>query len=127
MSEELKPCPFCGSTNVCVFRKPWYQRWYATCNDCCGMTDDFKTNEDAINAWNHRPSPWHTGEPTEEGWYVIAFIGANKRIEYASAVWCYNEWDAHCRILAWQKIEPYNPEANYRQITGKLQASEVVE
>lgn len=52
-------------------------------------------------------SPWHTGTPTEEGWYTIAFIGANKRIEYASAVWCYNEWDAHCRILAWQKIEPY--------------------
>lgn len=50
---------------------------------------------------------WHTGTPTEEGWYLIAFLGANKRIEYASAVWCYNEWDAHCRILAWQKIEPY--------------------
>lgn len=52
-------------------------------------------------------NPWNTGTPSEEGWYLIAFLGANKRIEYASAVWCYNEWDAHCQVLAWQKIDEY--------------------
>ena len=59
-------------------------------------------------------SPWNTGTPSEEGWYVIAFLGANKRIEYASAVWCYNEWDAHCQVLAWQKIEPYKKKQDGR-------------
>ena len=59
-------------------------------------------------------SPWHTGTPTDEGWYLIAFLGANKRIEYASAVWCYNEWDAHCRVIAWQKIIPYEEKENER-------------
>lgn len=58
---------------------------------------------------------WHTGTPTEEGWYLIAFLGANERIEYAASVWCYNEWDAHCRILAWQKIEPYKEKEDGRK------------
>ena len=57
-------------------------------------------------------NPWNTGTPTDEGWYLIAFLGANKRIEYASAVWCYNEWDAHCRVIAWQKITPYEEKQN---------------
>ena len=58
-------------------------------------------------------SNWHTGIPTDEGWYLIAFLGSNKRIEYASAVWCYNEWDAHCRVIAWQKITPYEGEEQF--------------
>ena len=113
---KLNPCPFCGG------KAKWDKDWQAVvCTNCGASTRHSilvtrKKNE-SIEAWNRRAeikgnqgktsTNWHTGTPTEEGWYLIAFLGANKRIEYASAVWCYNEWDAHCQILAWQKINPY--------------------
>lgn len=108
---ELKPCPFCGGkvhleTDLAQTKDPVF---CFICDNCGAIIymDDLIDENESIEAWNTRANPWCTGEPTEEGWYLIAFLGANKRIEYASAVWCYNEWDAHCRILAWQRIEPY--------------------
>ena len=60
-------------------------------------------------------SPWHTGTPTEEGWYLIA-IRFGDRIEYDSRK-CRRTIDNNgnecmrfdgCNpVIAWQKIEPY--------------------
>ena len=96
---------------------------YATVNGFCCLSACNNINllgnvvpKEQPQSLNVRPqkasSNWHTGTPTEEGWYLIAFLGSNKRIEYASAVWCYNEWDAHCRVIAWQKITPYEEKQN---------------
>ena len=51
------------------------------------------------------PSPWHTGTPTEEGWYLLAFIEDGGRIYDANrlknGIW---EYCLIGDILKWQKI-----------------------
>lgn len=55
MSNELKPCPFCGSEAEPVFRGKCN---YITCSnveECwCGMTCPVSTKEEAIAIWNRR-------------------------------------------------------------------------
>lgn len=66
-------------------------------------------------------SPWHTGIPIEEGWYLIAFYPHNNSdnpiayqcCEYKNGEW--HEVEKSCNkfepfIEAWQKITPF--EAN---------------
>lgn len=53
---ELKPCPFCGSGRddnraISIMRAGL---WYIYCNECKASQGDYKTREDAINAWNTR-------------------------------------------------------------------------
>ena len=55
-NERLKPCPFCGDTYIMVRKK--HSGYYTVgCNSLscvCLHTEskEFKTEEDAINAWN---------------------------------------------------------------------------
>lgn len=53
-------------------------------------------------------SPWHTGTPTEEGWYLVAFNFHEGEIRYET--WYYPNkltWDNNnFGLLAWQRIEP---------------------
>lgn len=55
MSNELKPCPFCGSEAKPVFRGKCN---YIVCSnemECwCGMTYPASTKEEAIAIWNRR-------------------------------------------------------------------------
>ena len=70
--------------------------------------------------FDDKDSNWHTGTPTEEGWYQIAIRFGN-RIEYDSRK-CKriidnngNEcmrFDGCNPVLAWQKIEPYKEKEN---------------
>ena len=52
MSDELKPCPFCGGMNL------YYAagRFYAVeCSDCgAKVVGAFRTEEEAAEAWNRR-------------------------------------------------------------------------
>lgn len=54
-SPELKPCPFCGSKEVEVYR-PEAAAWSAviTCNACMAWGPEAKENEDAAERWNSR-------------------------------------------------------------------------
>ena len=52
---------------------------------------------------------WHTGTPTEEGWYLIAYREfPNTPIKYAVEPFENSKW-LHFTVdrLSWQKIEPY--------------------
>ncbi|MBR2208981.1 MAG: Lar family restriction alleviation protein [Synergistaceae bacterium] len=56
MREKLKPCPFCGGSNVQVIE---YKAGYGTvgCGDCCFEFPDMDymdTTENAITKWNNR-------------------------------------------------------------------------
>ena len=53
---ELKPCPFCGSTNIdCSNYSGSYNKaWFVQCDECCAMFPMFDTKEEAIEAWNTR-------------------------------------------------------------------------
>ena len=74
MSKELKQCPFCGgeakyskidTSKTVPFGTVQH---FVTCKNNCleGLYARGNTKEEAIKAWNRRPSPWHTGMPTEE-------------------------------------------------------------
>ena len=61
-SIKLKPCPFCGSTNVKIVGNHtnddcgWYYSYYVFCRDC-GARGAEKRDEEkplAIRAWNRR-------------------------------------------------------------------------
>ena len=51
MTDELKPCPFCGGSNLEVVDTP--QGYFIDCSCGC-FTGDFETREAAIDAWNTR-------------------------------------------------------------------------
>jgi len=77
-------------------------------------TDPFSVK--AIEAGNTRPDPWHTGVPTEDGYYLCHFQFYSEDYEsdeegYDIPYWFKNgSWegnDENVRIIAWQKIEPF--------------------
>lgn len=52
MTEELKPCPFCGG-------KAEFENdngeWFVFCEKCGSMTVPFETKPEAKETWNNRP------------------------------------------------------------------------
>ncbi len=60
MSEELKPCPFCGS-GACVYRDLfWFRVNCPNNHGRCALsvyTDPFRSRQAAIDAWNLRSEP----------------------------------------------------------------------
>lgn len=66
---ELKPCPFCGGkvhleTDLAQTKDPVF---CFICDNCGAIVymDDLIDKNKSIEAWNNRPSPWHTGTPSE--------------------------------------------------------------
>ncbi len=52
MSEELKPCPFCGGD---AFLHESDEFWYVSCNHCINQTTHFYNGKDiVIDRWNTR-------------------------------------------------------------------------
>ena len=77
-----------------------------------------KHQNQAIEVWNNRTSPWHTGTPTEDGDYWVAFRwGLDNEImhemasviQYGATAFVNGNWriDYPYVVVAWQKIEPY--------------------
>lgn len=51
MSEELKPCPFCGGKNMRIWNT---SRSWVSCDDCLANTAYGTTKEESIKIWNRR-------------------------------------------------------------------------
>jgi len=108
---ELKPCPFCGSRDVKLLKI--LSCYSVMCNQCNSTTDDYFDDEKgALEAWNKRPSPWHTGTPTEDGWYLVWMGAINGNFHERPAVVPFEngDWASHLvsnTYVAWQKIEPF--------------------
>lgn len=117
---ELKPCPFCGGEAV-VDKYPvrGYEpavSFEVRCSICGqkrvgGYFDTVDKSEKwarrkAIEAWNNRPNPWHTGTPTEGGLYFVydKYCGYGKRELKADISEEQLEFAFH-NVVAWQKIE----------------------
>ena len=100
---KLKPCPFCGKE---VKIKVTHDNHYVIECDNCNSSTFFPylhSREDIINAWNNRPNPWHTGAPTEEGWYVVKLKDSDL---YETHNFTGNNWCDH--FEKWQKINEEN-------------------
>ena len=54
MTEELKPCPFCGSENVKAFTDDIQALSWVECLSCHGMMMNNGTDKENIEAWNRR-------------------------------------------------------------------------
>lgn len=50
--QKLKPCPFCGSTDIFVYHS--YVDYSVRCRNCLVRRGEFETEEEAIAAWNKR-------------------------------------------------------------------------
>ena len=87
MSEALSPCPFCGSDQVFVWKRPEaIPRYFIICPECKRDINGESTKQQAIAAWNRRASPsWSTEPPTEEGsyWLVLKTGNVNSWVFYA--------------------------------------------
>ncbi len=62
MSNKLKPCPFCGSNNIYLYKAcgvcdddAWLE-----CLECGVKTKAFRDTDEAIDAWNNRVEPTFT-------------------------------------------------------------------
>lgn len=63
-SEELKPCPFCGTDNIGV-NSTFISKAIIVgsaffplivCCECFAQTQPYRTEEEARKAWNRRPN-----------------------------------------------------------------------
>ena len=51
----LKPCPFCGSTNISVVEAGIRTDiWFVQCEDCTATFPHFDSKAEAVMAWNRR-------------------------------------------------------------------------
>lgn len=135
MTEKLKPCPFCGDEAILFEAVNGETKgYYISCIRRGHIFDEPKcpvepmisrwgTNakEQAIEAWNKRPSPWHTGTPAEDGKYLVLWKDTDTgQEEYSMLMWhsMINSWynlemgalwhdEYHAEVIAWQKIEPF--------------------
>ena len=56
MTQELKPCPFCGGEHIKLVDLSGWEAWCEDCGACAGCTTngDANTREQMIAAWNRR-------------------------------------------------------------------------
>lgn len=78
MSDELKPCPFCGSDKVAVSHTPHskYGILYGVeCKSCNAHDNDrFIFEHYAIRSWNSRPAEESLRKQLEDLLYFLRFV-----------------------------------------------------
>lgn len=63
MTEELKPCPFCGGKEVKIFKEG--SIWVVECLQCLAKVGA-TLEADALDFWNYRPKEEQLGEQIRE-------------------------------------------------------------
>lgn len=73
---ELKPCPYCGSTDVHIFTV--HETCYVMCYDCLMKSPRRKGKRNTAAAWNTLPRHlrWTKEPPTDSGWYWFRNLSA---------------------------------------------------
>ena len=106
MSDELKPCPFCGNKDIQRYNYV-NEKFRVTCRDCRNTTKDWDGVDDAIEKWNTRVEPlpkWTYCEdalPETNGWYLIStFNGMVTHCEFSVRDGFYT----YLKVIAWQPL-----------------------
>ena len=138
MADKLKRCPFCGGE--AEITQDFVHGWKVMCVDWmnCIANPSVQiygegSRKKAIEAWNNRPSPWHTGTPPVEeidednqycyalcfyydGWWLSDYLfkanhedGCFENSPNNGQQVCKFKF---CETIAWQKITPYGREKN---------------
>ena len=115
---DLLPCPFCGGeAKHYAFDPgdPFEPEHGVGCPGCEATMGGFDTWEQAISAWNTRPSPWRRFDPNDEGTWpeegtaVILCIHGPQHERYDVHDHYgvdEHEWLHDCeRIMAWRPFE----------------------
>lgn len=117
MADKLLPCPFCGGEAEWSYLVP--DGAIIGCKDAysanpkCRIKPEIrryrgnkeKSLEIAISDWNNRPSPWHTGTPTEiKGWYLLKYKWYDE-IRYITMQDPAITFFVDSRTIGWKKIE----------------------
>jgi Lar family restriction alleviation protein len=82
--EKLKPCPFCGGSDIDIRTDDAGLSWYSFCNGCgvsCGYSI---TKDDVMNAWNMRVP---TVEPVKHGKWIEIDIKDYKALCSECGTW----------------------------------------
>ena len=108
MTDKLLPCPFCGGEARLIEAECGTTIHAVECVLCQAKIGWFDEKERAIEAWNNR-SNWHTGTPTEEGWYLVKcnkYSVSEYNTDYfrKEQRWAFGFQESY---VAWQKITPY--------------------
>lgn len=72
VSEELKPCPFCGSKNVHEMR--YEASDFIQCHDCFASSRADLPMAEAVEEWNRRAQPVEQ-QDAPVGWQFICHDG----------------------------------------------------
>ena len=105
---ELEPCPYCGGEakyhdSSCVEEICEY----VSCLKCNAQSPLMYRKGEAVEWWNRRPSPWHTGKPSENGWYLLECeIGNSENTYFTTDHWddSAGYWTVN-RVIRWQRID----------------------
>ena len=112
MADKLLPCPFCGGEVELVKQKSdEFEFVLVSCKNCdatigIGGSDN---EQKVTEAWNNRPSLWHTGTPTYRGRYLVS-NGYDTSISYFDGKEFIKDFLGFPDvgdIVKWQKIEPF--------------------
>lgn len=112
---ELKRCPFCGGDNIDIIPADIItgtQYWKIYCYGCGCTQTPTSNKEDAVDTWNTRPNPWHTGTPTEKGLYVVLTKVSMNGVSSSEGTYILDYWDGYSfqylkrKALVFSLIEP---------------------
>lgn len=122
MTNELKPCPFCGGPAT-VYQSFDGKGWHASCRtrqECYALLNDFASEEEAASEWNRRVTEIKPLRP-------CPFCGGKAKVYQAG----FNVWRVMCDRLdcatlmsEWNTPEEAIAAWNTRNISGsELQAA----
>lgn len=110
MSEQIKPCPFCGGQ---AYANDDWELWQVECKECKAFGPEKERIEDAIAAWNAAPRPepkrtCATCDSYERANPCLIFAGArNQTVGIGPDTFCCAEWfSLELRPATGQEAQP---------------------
>lgn len=106
---ELKPCPFCQSSDLNMHRALGY---FWRCNDCLAEGPIGETQKEADELWNRRASPWRPiseVEPTRNVIIALYDVNSEDRNKAIQAFRDGSKWRvAAFNSADYEEIEPHH-------------------
>ena len=119
MAQEIKPCPFCGSSDCEVVDGIHYNDWVVRCNSCGANGAAFAYGQDAVEKWNDvsSASVWQPIEAApKDGSRILLFYSKSRKegvTETAVGRWEIQKY--HDRPRPYWENEKYIGDVSYKR------------